>query len=157
MTPAVNYLKAQKVTFELLRYEHDPQSTAFGLEAAQQLDLPVTQVFKTLVLMLNNETLLTALVPTSSMLDMKAVAQQMNVKSAKMASPDLVKNSTGYVLGGVSPFGQKKTLPTICDVSANEFEIIYVSAGKRGLELAISPNALSLCLCASFAQISKQK
>lgn len=155
MTPAIKYLEHNNVSFELLSYQHGSAGSAFGTEAAEKLHLPMEQVFKTLVAVLNTEKLVTAMVPVSATLDMKAVAQCMRVKSAKMAMPQQVTNSTGYVLGGVSPFGQKRRLPTLVDISALQFNKIYVSAGKRGLELVIAPNILSERLDAQFLSISK--
>lgn len=155
MTPAITYLKSLKLPFDILSYEHEPQSPAFGLEAAEKLMLPPQQVFKTLLVALNTGTLVCVLVPVAKKLDMKAIAKHMRVKSAKMAEPEQVKNSSGYVLGGVSPFGQKKVLKSIVDDSALGFKQVYVSAGKRGLELKIAPDVFTRALSAEFIAVAK--
>lgn len=157
MTPAIKYLEKHGISFELLSYEHCANAVCFGVDVTTKLNLPPAQVYKTLIVALSNAQLVTAMVPVSNSLNMKAIAQCMKVKSAKMAMPEQVKASTAYVLGGVSPFGQKKQLPTVVDKSAYEFDRIYVSAGKRGLELIISPQSLEQCLQARFLAISIKK
>jgi Cys-tRNA(Pro)/Cys-tRNA(Cys) deacylase len=154
MTPAINSLKKLKASFETLQYSHDSNAKSYGLEAAEKLKLPIARVFKTLVVQLANDQLVTALVPVASKLDMKALAKHLKVKGAKMATPDVVKNSTGYVLGGVSPFGQKKAKVTVIDSSAAELDEIYVSAGRRGLELKVSPQIFKQALKAEFYDIA---
>ena len=154
MTPGINALKKHKVDFEILHYEHDSNMQSFGLEVCEKLKLPANKVFKTLMVELSNNTLVSVLVPVSSQLNMKILAQHMHVKSAKMASPSQVKNSSGYVLGGVSPFGQKKLKHTIVDISAQDLDDVYVSAGKRGLEIKIRPEVLHTLLKASFVSIA---
>ncbi len=154
MTPATNQLKQKKVPFKILQYQHDTNSSSYGLEAVEKLSLDVKHVFKTLVVCCDTDQLAVAIVPVSLKLNLKALAKILKVKKIKMADAKRVVSSTGYVLGGVSPLGQKKSLPTIIDTSAEKFELIYVSGGRRGLEIELSPKDLiSLCQ-ASFANIS---
>ncbi|MBC3767038.1 Cys-tRNA(Pro) deacylase [Neptunicella marina] len=142
MTPAVKAAQKAKVSFELLEYQHDSANQAFGLEAVEKLNLPAEQVFKTLVTKLDNYKLVVAIVPVTGMLNLKALAKTCNGKKAVMADKSEVERSTGYVLGGVSPLGQKKALMTVLDSTAEQFDTIYVSGGKRGLEIQLSPQDL---------------
>ena len=154
MTPATQQLKQKKIPYEILQYQHDVNSTAYGLEVVEKLQLNAETVFKTLVLCTDTQQLVVALVPVSSQLNLKALAKALKVKKVAMADIKKVENTTGYILGGVSPIAQKKRLPTIIDNSAKNFEIIYVSGGKRGLEIALSPVDLAQLTQANFAKIS---
>ena len=142
MTPAVNAAKKAKVKYSIHQYEHDPASISYGSEAAEKLGLPETRVFKTLVVALDGRELAVAVVPVASQLGLKQFARAVGAKKAAMADPADVERSTGYLLGGVSPLGQKKRLKTVLDASAWEFETIFVSAGRRGLEIELSPDDL---------------
>jgi len=155
MTPAVNILKKAKVNFKLHTYDHDPASTAFGDEVVEKLNLQPEQVFKTLVVELDGKNLAVAILPVSEQLDLKKVAKVMNVKKAKMADPKTVERTTGYILGGVSPFGQKKKLKTMIDLSASDFDSLYVSGGKRGLQIELSPADIAAQTRADFQDIKK--
>ncbi|MBB1371182.1 MULTISPECIES: Cys-tRNA(Pro) deacylase [unclassified Pseudoalteromonas] len=143
MTPAIELLKKQKIGFELLSYEHDPNTTNFGLEAAQKLNLNRDQVFKTIVLENQDGQLIVAITPVSQQVNLKLLASLCGAKKVAMAAAKKVQASTGYVLGGVSPLGQKKRLATFLHSSAAQFACIYVSAGKRGLDIAINPHELA--------------
>ena len=154
MTPATKQLKRHKIPFEILQYQHDANASSFGLEALNKLSLNAEQVFKTLVVCCDSGALVVALVPVNLKLNLKAIAKTLKVKKVKMADATRVETSTGYVLGGVSPLGQKKPLSTVIDVSANKFEQIYVSGGRRGLEIALSPSDLAKMCRANFADIS---
>jgi Cys-tRNA(Pro)/Cys-tRNA(Cys) deacylase len=156
MTPAIEMAKKHKIDFEVHEYHHDTNSESYGLEAAQKLAVPVEQVFKTLVVSLDNQSLVVAIVPVSSMLSMKLIAKAAGAKKAHMAEGLAVERSSGYVLGGVSPLGQKKRLVTVIDASAQQYQRIYVSAGKRGLEISLSPADLQRLLNAKFADICAQ-
>ncbi|MBE0457260.1 MAG: Cys-tRNA(Pro) deacylase [Pseudoalteromonas sp.] len=146
MTPATQLLKKHQASFELLSYEHDANAKSFGLEAVEKLDLPAEQVFKTLVLETNAQQLIVAVIPVTRQVNMKLLAKACGAKKVQMAAAQKVENSTGYILGGVSPLGQKKRLTTYLHKSAAEFTTIYVSAGKRGLEISLRPTDLvSLC------------
>ncbi|AZG33525.1 MULTISPECIES: Cys-tRNA(Pro) deacylase [Shewanella] len=156
MTPAIEMAKKHKIDFEVHEYHHDTNSESYGLEAAQKLAVPVEQVFKTLVVSLDNQSLVVGIVPVSSMLSMKLIAKAAGAKKAHMAEALAVERSSGYVLGGVSPLGQKKRLVTVIDTSAQQYQRIYVSAGKRGLEISLSPADLQRLLNAKFADICAQ-
>jgi Cys-tRNA(Pro)/Cys-tRNA(Cys) deacylase len=153
MTPAILAAKKAKIAFAIHEYAHDPSAESFGSEAAEKLDVPEAIVFKTLVVNLDNGSLVVGVIPVSSMLSMKLLAKAAGVKKAAMASAADVERSTGYVLGGVSPLGQKKRLTTFIDSSAEEFSSIYVSAGRRGLEIALSPNDLKKLTNGRFVNI----
>lgn len=143
MTPGINVAKQRKITHKVHEYAHDPSSESYGLEAAEKLGVADARVFKTLVVNLDNKTLAVGVIPVSSMLSMKLIAKAAGAKKAVMAAQADVERSTGYVLGGVSPLGQKKRLKTIIDSSAKQFSTIYVSAGRRGLEIELSPDDLT--------------
>ena len=142
MTPAINLLKKAKITHKVHQYEHDSAVESYGLEAAEKLSVDPAQVFKTLMLKLDDNSLCVAILPVGSMLSMKRLAKALNAKKAAMADKLEVERVSGYVPGGVSPLGQKKRLRTVLDVSAENFQTIFVSAGKRGLEIEISPQQL---------------
>ncbi len=153
MTPAINLAKKQKIVFQVHQYAHDKGSGAYGLEAVSKMGTNPKQVFKTLVVNLDNSQLAVAVLPVSHKLSMKHIAKVLGAKKATMADVDQVLRSTGYVLGGVSPLGQKKRLKTVLDKSALDFENIYISAGKRGLEIELNPLDLIKILSASCAEI----
>ena len=155
MTPAVEAAKRAGIEFATHAYEHDPQHDSYGEEAAEKLGLPMVRVFKTLVVSLDGKRLAVGIVPVSSKLDLKAMAKALKVKKVAMADARSVERSTGYVLGGVSPLGQKRWLPTVIDASALGFSTLYVSAGRRGLEIELSPEDLVQLLNASSAEIAK--
>ncbi|MGX9461195.1 Cys-tRNA(Pro) deacylase [Shewanella sp. A14] len=153
MTPAIEMAKKHKIDFDVHEYHHDANSESYGLEAAQKLGLPAEQVFKTLVVSVDNHSLVVGVVPVSSKLSMKSIAKAAGAKKAHMAEATAVERSSGYVLGGVSPLGQKKRLLTVIDTSAQQYQRIYVSAGKRGVDISISPQDLQRLLNGQFADI----
>lgn len=153
MTPAIKLLRQCKVDHSIHEYQHDASSESFGLEAAEKLGFDPGRVFKTLVVRLDKEQMAVGIVPVSSMLNMKLMAKACGAKKAAMASPAEVERATGYVLGGVSPMGQKKRLNTIIDSSAGNFGTILVSAGKRGMDIELSPEDLAKLTNAGFAPI----
>ncbi|WP_416886477.1 Cys-tRNA(Pro) deacylase [Marinospirillum sp.] len=138
MTPAVLDAQRQRIDFQIHEYQHDPQAASYGLEAAEKMGVPAERVFKTLVAQLNSGQLVVALVPVMQQLNLKLLAQAAGAKKASLAPAALVEKTTGYVLGGVSPLGQKKKLPTWVDLSALDDKPIYVSAGRRGLEIQLA-------------------
>ena len=142
MTPAVNIAKKAKIAYTLHSYTHDPASASYGEEASEKLGIPADRVFKTLVVQIDSRELVVAVIPVSSMLSMKQIAKAAGGKKAQMAVGADVERSSGYILGGVSPLGQKKRLRTFIDETAHSFSTIYVSAGRRGLEIELSPNDL---------------
>ena len=151
MTPAIALLEKQKIKFEILSYEHDVNNGHYGLEAVEKLNLNSDQVFKTLVLETHEGELIVAITPVSQQVNLKQLAKVAKTKKVALAAPQKVNVSTGYILGGVSPIGQKKRLKTYIHSSASEFEIIYVSAGKRGLELKLAIDDIAELTKATFA------
>lgn len=154
MTPAVDILKKFGIAFTLHHYEHDPQSRSYGEEAALKLNVSNARLFKTLMVSLDNNELAVSVVPVSGQLNLKACAKSMGSKKVSMADPKKAERSTGYVVGGISPLGQKKQLRTVIDNSALDFETIYVSAGKRGLQIELSARDLAHLTKAIFAHIA---
>ncbi len=157
MTPGINAAKKAKISFILHEYEHDPAAASYGLEAAEKLGVDATRVFKTLVVDLGNKQLAVGIIPVSDLLSMKLIAKAAGVKKASMAAVDEVERSTGYVLGGVSPLGQKKRLKTFLDSSAQAFETIMVSAGRRGLEIELSPDDLLRLTSGHYADLGQSE
>lgn len=139
MTPAVNAAKRRGIAHKIHEYIHDPAHQSYGLEAAEKLRISPERVFKTLVVELDNKQLAVGVLPVSQQLNLKRVAKALDCKKVKMAEKKSVERSTGYILGGISPLGQKKPLETLLDASAKEFETIFISAGRRGLEIELSP------------------
>jgi Cys-tRNA(Pro)/Cys-tRNA(Cys) deacylase len=156
MTPAIDLLKKAKAVHRVHSYSHDPKAASYGLEAAEKLDLQPARVFKTLLAASEKGELLVAVVPVAGSLDLKALAQAAAVKKAEMADPASAQRSTGYLLGGISPLGQKKALRTFIDESARQYPSIYVSAGRRGLEVELAAEVLAQLTRATFAAIGRQ-
>lgn len=142
MTPGINAAKKSKIDYKVHEYTHDPTNRNFGEEASEKLGIPENRVFKTLVVCFGTKELAIGIVPVSSKLSMKKTAKAAGEKKAVMADPVAVERSTGYVLGGVSPLGQKKKLRTFIDSSAENHRTIFVSAGRRGLEIELRPEDL---------------
>ena len=134
-------LTAAGVPFSQHVYEHDPAARSYGQEAVDALGLPAEQMFKTL-LVDTGAGLAVAVVPVAGSLDLKAMASALGVKRVGMADPGAAQRSSGYVLGGISPVGQKRALPTVVDESAELFDVVYVSGGRRGFDNGLSPTDL---------------
>ncbi|NGY58309.1 Cys-tRNA(Pro) deacylase [Lentzea sp. NEAU-D13] len=152
-TPATALLDKQRVAHTLHSYEHDPRHESYGLEAAEALGLVPGRVFKTLVAEVDGK-LAVGVVPVTGQLDLKGLAAALKGKKAKMAVVADAERATGYVAGGISPLGQKKRLPVVIDSSALEFETVFCSAGRRGLEVEITPAELVRLTSAVVASIS---
>jgi len=154
MTPAIRLLKKQKIPFKIHEYKHENSSLSYGEEAAQKLDANQEQILKTLVVKTSDDHFAVGVICVSSKLSFKAMAKALGVKKVAMADAKDVEKITGYILGGVSPLGQKKRLKTIIDETSKNFETIFVSGGKRGLDIELSPLALKKLLNVMFESIS---
>jgi len=135
-TPAIVAAERAGISFTVHDYVHDAKAASYGLEAAEKLGLDPARVFKTLVVDVDG-TLTVAIVPVAAQLDLKALGKRVTMADTKLA-----ERTTGYVAGGISPLGQRKKLPTVLDASALAFDTIHVSAGRRGLEIELSPDDL---------------
>lgn len=142
-TPAIVAAERAGIAFRVLEYDHAPGVESYGLEAASALGVAPEMVFKTLVVAVDGAQLAVAIVPVNARLNLKALAAVAGAKRADMADPTDAERATGYVVGGISPLGQRRRLPTILDRSALDHPTIYVSAGRRGLELALAPGDLA--------------
>ena len=147
-TPAVRAARTAGVAFTLHEYAHDPRADSYGMEAVEALGLDEARVFKTLVVDIDGE-LAVCVVPAESQLDLRSLG-----KRADMAPTQRAERVTGYVAGGISPLGQRKALPTVIDESALEHAAIYVSGGRRALEIELAPGDLIRLTNATVAAIS---
>jgi len=156
MTPAIKLAQKNQIAHTVHEYDHDASADSYGMEAAEKLGLSPERVFKTLVVKLDGKDLAVGVIPVSSMLSMKLLAKAAGAKKSIMAEQSEVERTTGYVLGGVSPLGQKKRLKTFIDSSASNFETLFVSAGRRGLEIELKPEDLERLTGGSLAAICQQ-
>ncbi|NWO01788.1 MAG: Cys-tRNA(Pro) deacylase [Idiomarinaceae bacterium] len=154
MTPAIDVARKNKISFKVHEYSHDPASESYGGEAAEKLGVPQEQVFKTLVVSLDGKELAVGIIPVSSRLSLKLIAKALGAKKATMATKSDVERATGYVLGGVSPLGQKKQLRTIIDTSATYNSTVFISAGRRGLDMELAPEDLKMLVSGEFTNIT---
>jgi Cys-tRNA(Pro)/Cys-tRNA(Cys) deacylase len=138
-TPATALLTKAGATFTLHPYEHDVRAESYGDEAAAALGVDLQRIFKTLIASVDGR-LVCGVVPVAGRLDLKALAAAVGGKRAELADPSAAARATGYVVGGISPLGQKSRLPVVIDASAGAFETVYVSAGKRGLQVQLAPS-----------------
>ncbi|MFT4020535.1 MAG: Cys-tRNA(Pro) deacylase [Acinetobacter sp.] len=155
MTPACKLLKSKKIDYSIHEYEHDANAKSFGLEAAEKLNLDVSEVFKTL-LVTDDKNHYVAILPVQHQLSLKKVATALGCKKLHMADPKDAERLTGYLVGGISPLGQKKRLKTVIDATAQQLEKIYISGGKRGLDIGLNPQDLVVVLDSNFADIIDQ-
>ena len=153
-TPATVALERAGIAFTVHAYDHDPRSASYGLEAADALGLDPGAVFKTLLAEVDGE-LVVAVVPVSGQLDLKALASAVGGKRAAMADPAVAERTTGYVVGGISPIGQRRRLRTVVDESASARPAVYVSGGRRGVDLGLDPTDLVRVLDAQVARIGR--
>lgn len=153
-TPATTALTAAAIPFTVHDYTHDPRSGSYGEEAATALAIDASRVFKTLLADVDG-TLTVAVVPVSGQLDLKALARAVGGRKAAMADPAAAERATGYVVGGISPLGQKRAHPTVVDASALHHPTVYVSAGRRGLEVELAPADLVRLTAAITAPVGR--
>ncbi|MDR1852258.1 MAG: Cys-tRNA(Pro) deacylase [Propionibacteriaceae bacterium] len=155
-TPALKALDAAGVEYSIHEYEHDPRSkVGFGLESVEKLGMSADQSFKTLMVLADGE-LCCAVVPSSGMLNLKEFAKALGAKKAELADPAQAQRETGYIVGGISPLGQKKKHRTVIDESAELFDKVYVSGGRRGLTVGLAPGDLVKLTGAAEADIARQ-
>ena len=153
-TPATVALERAGVPFTVHTYEHDPAAASYGLEAAAALGLDPATVLKTLLADVDGRPVV-GIVPVTGQLDLKALAAAIGGKRAAMTDPAVAERTTGYVVGGISPIGQKKRLTTVLDATAAQLPMVYVSGGKRGLDLGLDPRVLVRLLDARVAGIGR--
>ncbi|RZS82893.1 transcriptional regulator [Motilibacter rhizosphaerae] len=153
-TPATAALTRAGIAFTAHPYDHDPAAPSYGLEAAEVLGVEPQRVLKTLVADVDGR-LVVGVVPVDRQLDLKALAAAVGGKRAAMADPAAAERSSGYVVGGISPVGQRKPLPTVVDASALAHETVYVSGGRRGLDLELAPQDLLRATGASAAAVAR--
>jgi Cys-tRNA(Pro)/Cys-tRNA(Cys) deacylase len=153
-TPATVALTKAGIAFTLRPYDHDPAAEAFGTEAAEELDVEAARVFKTLFVSADGR-LAVGIVPVSGWLDLKALAAVLGAKKASMADPADAERASGYVIGGISPIGQRRAHPTVLDDSALAFPTVLVSGGRRGLDLELAPEDLVRATGAKTATIRR--
>lgn len=154
-TPATVALTRAGIAFTVHEYHHDPAAPSFGLEAAAALGVEPDRVFKTLLAEVDGVGLVVGIVPVSGSLDLKSLAAAVGGKRATMAAPALAERRTGYVVGGISPIGQRTPLPTVIDETAQLWDTVFVSGGRRGLDLELAPEHLAAITQASFEDISR--
>ncbi len=153
-TPATTALTAASVAFTVHDYDHDPRSESYGEEAAAALGVAPDRVFKTLLAEVDG-VLTVAVVPVTGQLDLKALARAVGGRKASMADPKAAERSTGYVVGGISPLGQKRKHPSVVDATALDHPTVFVSAGRRGLEVELAPADLVRLTAAVAAPIGR--
>ena len=159
MTPAILAARKSGIAHTVHEYAHDPNCSSYGEEAVKALGIVADRVFKTLLVSLNGDPkqLAVCVIPVPERLDLKACARALKAKKADMADPVIAERTTGYVVGGISPLGQKKRLQTIIDESAASYDTIHVSAGKRGLEIELALESLCQLTGATTAAITRPK
>jgi Cys-tRNA(Pro)/Cys-tRNA(Cys) deacylase len=155
ITPAVKALEEARIAFELLEYEYDPDADAIGLQAAEALGRDPRTVFKTLVVALEGGELVCAVIPSDARLDLKAMAAAAGAKKAEMGDPRKAERSSGYVVGGISPLGQRRRLRTFIDESAAALAEMVVNGGRRGLQIVLKPADLVQATGAKVVALAK--
>ncbi len=157
MTPAIKLLQKQKIEFEVREYSCDEDGSGYGMQAVEALGQDPQRVFKTLLAAVdgNDRKPVVAIIPVADLLDLKKLASHFKGRKAAMADPAVAQRVTGYLVGGISPIGQKQILKTCVDESASVFDSIFVSGGKRGLQLELSPADLIEVINATVAKIVK--
>lgn len=153
-TPATTAAERAKVTHRIHEYDHDPSGGSYGEEAARALDVDPARVLKTLLAETDDGRLVVGIVPVMARLDLKALAKAVGAKKAAMADASDAERATGYVTGGISPLGQRKRLPTVLDARALAYGTVFVSGGRRGLEIELAPQDLVRLTSATTAAIA---
>jgi Cys-tRNA(Pro)/Cys-tRNA(Cys) deacylase len=153
-TPAILAAEKAGIAFSVLEYAHDADAASYGLEAAEALGVSPASVFKTLVANVDGNRLLIAVIPVDARLSLKALATAARGKRAEVAEPAAAERATGYVVGGISPLGQRRSLPIFIDQSALDQPTMHISAGRRGLELALAPADLIRLAVATVAPLT---
>jgi Cys-tRNA(Pro)/Cys-tRNA(Cys) deacylase len=153
-TKATQRLTKLGIPYSLHRYQHDQRAGSYGIEAATALGVSPEQVFKTLIVSVDGH-LTTAVVPVAVQLNLKALAEAVGGKKAEMAETAIAERATGYIVGGISPIAQRKSLPVVLDSSALEHEMIFCSAGQRGLQVSLTPADLIRATDATLAPIAR--
>ena len=153
-TPATVALTRAGVAFTVRDYAHDPRTTSYGLEAAAALGVEPARVFKTLLADVDGA-LVVAVVPVTGQLDLKALARAVGGRRAQMAEPAAAERATGYVVGGISPLGQRRSHPTVVDASATGHTTVLVSGGRRGLDVELAPADLVALTAAVVADVAR--
>lgn len=154
MTPAVDVLRRAGTWYALHEYSHSPAARSYGLEAAEKLGFDPARVLKTLVIELEPRELAVAIVPVDQQLDLKAAARALGAKKANLAELRIAERTTGYVAGGVSPLGQRKRLRTAIEADVEHYDTVYVSGGRRGLDVELRPADLVALTGAVLASLS---
>lgn len=154
-TPATAALDRAGIAYQVRSYDHDPRAASYGIEAALALGVEPARVFKTLLVRVDDGLLAVGIVPVDRQLDLKAMAAAVGGKRAGMAERQVAERTTGYVVGGISPIGQKRALPTVLDGSAEQFDSVLVSGGRRGLDVELTPGDLVGLTQAVVAPISR--
>jgi len=154
MTPAIELLRALGIAHTIEEYDHDPDHPSYGDEVIEVLGLDPDSVFKTLMVALDDGSHAIGVVPVAARLDLKAIAAAAGAKRATMADPEVAERRSGYVVGGISPFGQKRPCPTFVDEWATALEVVHCSGGRRGLEVGVAPAAFVEALDATFSPIA---
>ena len=155
MTPAIEVLERLGHEYALHEYLHDTGSDSYGIEAAEKLGVESARILKTLILSAGNNQYAVCLVPVAKKLDLKSASRALGLKRIEMATSLDAERITGYKLGGISPLGQKKELPMLIDQSVYDTPTVFISAGRRGLEIEIEPQRLSTILAMKWAQIAR--
>jgi Cys-tRNA(Pro)/Cys-tRNA(Cys) deacylase len=153
-TPATLALTRAGIAFTSHVYDHDPRATSYGEEAARALGLSVHEVFKTLMALVDGAPVI-GVVPVSGSLDLKALAAAAGGRRAEMADAATAQRLTGYVIGGISPIGQKRSLPTFVDETAGLLDRVYVSGGRRGFDIGLAPDDLLRATEGRYADIAR--
>jgi Cys-tRNA(Pro)/Cys-tRNA(Cys) deacylase len=154
VTPAIELLRRLGIPHEVRTYDHDPAHPSYGEEAAEALGVEPDSVFKTLLVTLDDGAVVVGVVPVAASLDLKAIAAAAGAKRARMTDPAEAERRTGYVVGGISPFGQRRPAPTFVDEWATAVDVVHCSGGRRGLEVAVTADAFTEALDATFAPIA---